>query len=209
MSYRAFGRLYALAAAVATWAALALQFQLVTAPYGAEGRWSIAAIAAFLASYATLTDVLAALSLTVAVAGSPRAPWPSLMSAIAVYLAIDFGLHHFFGGDVHAQARERVAEIALNCVTPGLFALYWFLFVPKGHAPWFAPLVWPIYPAVLLAAALWHGDATGISTYAFLDAAKLGFAQVTRNCAALLATFVLAGIVFRALDRLFRPLAMA
>lgn len=210
MTYRAYGRLFALAAAIALWAALAIQFQIATAPYAAQGRWSIAAIAAFLSSYAVLTDVLAALSLSVAIVGSPRAPWPSLMTAIAIYLVIVFGLYRFgLTGDLEARGRAELAQIALHCAAPAVFVSYWLLFVPKGHARWFAPLLWLIYPIVLFGAALWQGRASANYPFSFLDVATLGYADVARHCALLLAAFLLSGIVFRAIDRLFRPLAMA
>jgi hypothetical protein len=190
MSYDAFRRLTALAAAVILWAALGLQLHLALAPHAA-GAAAVLQTARHLlsTSFAILTTLLAALSLTLALVGPAGMPWANVMSALAVALTVVAGLHQAAPGPLPVALLPRLAGIALYDAAPGLFVIYWLLFVPKGRAPWIAPLVWLVYPAAWMGWAFYRGAG-----------------QAPLHAAGTLVVFLSAGIAFYALDRLFRPL---
>ncbi|WP_410572685.1 Pr6Pr family membrane protein [Amycolatopsis sp. cmx-4-61] len=101
------------------------------------------------------------------------------------------------------------SDTMLHKVTPILFVLGWLLVGPRGALTW--RTVWwsLLYPLAWLAFTLPRGALTGFYPYPFVDAAALGYGQVTLNC-------VFIGLFFTALvtgaflyDRRFARLATA
>jgi hypothetical protein len=84
------------------------------------------------------------------------------------------------------------SDTMLHKVTPILFVLGWLLAGPRGALTW--RTVWwsLLYPLVWLAFTLPRGALTGFYPYPFVDAATLGYGQVTLNC-------VFIGLFFTAL----------
>jgi hypothetical protein len=208
MTYRVIGRLFALMAAVVGWATLAAQFHYSGPPATAAGDWTALAIS-LLGSFALATAILTTLALTIAALVGPRAPWPSLMTALVLYCATSAALF-LFHGDVTAAANtiDEIIAVARHYAVPALYAIYWLFFVPKGHAGKFAPLLWLSYPAAIFAVMLWHSHKTGQAIHGFLDLAKQGSHGFVLNCVVAFAILLVAGIALRAVDRLLRPLAM-
>ena len=189
MSYDVFRRLFALAAALVVWTALGLQLYPELGDHPTAAAILQTALHLLSISFAVLTALLAALALTMALVGRASMPWANVMSALAVALAVVAGLHQASPAAPPAELLPRLAEVALYDGVPGLFVIYWLLFVPKGRAPWIAPVLWLIYPAAWMGWTVFRG-----AQLAALHAAWL------------LVVFLAAGIALYALDRLFRPL---
>jgi len=190
MSYDVFRRLTALAAAVVAWAALGLQLHLALGDHPIDAAVALrAALHLLSTSFAILTALLAALALTLALVGPAGMPWANVMSALAVALAVVAGIHQAAPGALPVGLLPRLAELALYDGVPGLFVIYWLLFVPKGRAWRIAPVLWLVYPAAWMGWAFYRGAG-----------------QVPLHAAEMLVIFLAAGIAFYALDRLFRPL---
>ncbi len=189
MSYDVFRRLYALAAALAVWAVLGLQVHLLLGAHPTGPAVVQTMLHLLSTSFAVLTALLAALALSLALFGPAGMPWANVMSALAAALIVVAGLHQALPAAPPDAMLPRFAQVALYDGVPGLFVIYWLLFVPKGRAPWIAPVLWLIYPAAWTGAMAW-----------------LGARQAALDGSAMLVIFLAAGIALYALDRLFRPL---
>jgi hypothetical protein len=100
-----------------------------------------------------------------------------------------------------ATSGDRIANALLHYATPLLALIYWLARAPHGDLGWRAPLGWAAFPVAYVLYALARGTADGRYPYPFLDAAKLGGAQVLVNCILLGGGFMLAGYGLVALDK--------
>lgn len=196
-------RLFAAVAAAVCWAALALQLYLVTAQAEALGLHWIAGVAAYAAFFTVQSNFLAALATSFTAAGV--AVWPArgrIASAIAVYVVtagIVFLLvlrpvwnHH---------GPQLLADVLLHYVTPVLYLAFWLMAAPKENLRWRDAVIWLIYPAAYLAAAVAVGAISGFYPYPFLDLPRLGAVKLAFNLASLLGAGLLVGLIVVAAGR--------
>jgi hypothetical protein len=90
---------------------------------------------------------------------------------------------------------------ALHVAVPVLFVLFWLLSVIKGTLKWSHPFRWLFYPAVYLVYALLRGEYSGFHAYPFINTAELGYGRVLLNSGGLMMVFIIAGLLFVAIDK--------
>jgi hypothetical protein len=164
-------------------------------------------------SYFTiLTNLLVAIVSTASAlrgAGSSGADIPdtfltrtSTLSAVAVYIFI-VGLTYslLLRSIWDPTGLSLVLDVALHDITPILYVLFWFFFVPKGTLWWSAALYWLIYPVVYVLYCLARGAITGLYPYYFVDVTLLGYPKALLNTALMLLGFWMIGLIVVAIDR--------
>ena len=129
------GKAFRMAAGILGWAALALQYALVLT--GTLGADSFTRSVNFFSYFTILTNILAALALTL--------PWlapqsalgkffarPSVRTAIAAYIIIVMTIVYFVLRHLtDLQGWDFVADLLLHYVMPVLFVIDWLFLVPK------------------------------------------------------------------------------
>lgn len=197
---------YAGVAAVVGWSALALQLAMVLA---ADGDGSVVARTIdFLSLFTILSNVLAAVALTVAAIGDGRSrllaffALPTVQTGIAVYITIS-GLGHLLVLRTMSdpQGWAHVVDTALHGVMPLLYVGFWFLFVTKGTLRIGDIVGFLGFPVAYIAYSLVRGPVDNAYPYPFLDVGALGIGPVAVNVLAVGAALVLAGLAYIALDR--------
>ena len=192
----------ALLAAVA-WLALLLQLYLSIDMAFSNGRGVIHGTLAFLASFTVLTNLFVALAASLPLlAGATRlgrffARPDVLGCAITSIVMVGAGYHLLLRNAWNPQGLQLVADYLLHYVVPLCALGYWVVFAPRTRLGVLAPLAWCIYPIGYFIYALLRGELTGMYPYYFIDVAKIGFAKVAANSAAMLVAFLLVGVVVR------------
>jgi hypothetical protein len=200
----------ALIAAVLAWFGLCSQLYIILAARLANGVSLIGGVINFLSFFTVLTNILAALALTLPwVSEASRAgrlfAQPTVNTGIAasiacVGIAYNLLLRHLW----QPQGLQWLADELLHDVTPLLFLLYWWRFVPKGLLGWRDVGRWALYPALYVFYALMRGALFGPYPYPFIDVDALGYARVFLNVGGLLIVFVGISRVLVTLDRVKR-----
>lgn len=200
-------RLFAAAAALLGWLALALQLSLSIQLTVANGQGALAGVWAYVGYFTILTNVLAALALTSAAYG-PRGAVsgfftrPDVHTAIAMSIAIVAAVYNLLLRQLwQPQGWQIVADNTLHVVMPVLFLLYWWLAVPKATLRWPQTIVWQLYPATYFTYALIRGAVNHWYPYPFLDVGKLGYLHVLVNACMVLLAFVVVALLLVALAR--------
>ena len=176
------------------WLSIIVQFYLTTG-----------SAANFFSYFTILSNLLVAISLTFMLLLPNTKPATyfnslSVQTAIALYIFI-VGLVYntVLRGILKLSGWSFLVDNLLHVVVPVLYLLYWFIFIPKGRLLVKDSLYWLLFPAVYLCYSLVRGAMVHWYPYPFLDADKLGYAKVGINSAAMLAVFLVAGILFMAL----------
>ena len=207
------GKTFRMAAGILGWAALALQYALVLT--GTLGADSFTRSINFFSYFTILTNILAALALTL--------PWlatqsalgeffsrPSVRTAIAAYTIIVMTIVYFVLRHLtNLQGWDFVADVLLHYVMPVLFVIDWLFLVPKQTLKMKDSIFWLAFPIIYLVWTFIHGAYSGFYPYPFLNTSELGIARVLLNEAGLLAIFLVLGFILvsggRFLDKYFRP----
>lgn len=202
-----------MAAGILGWAALCLQYALVLT--GTLGTDSITRSINFFSYFTILTNILAALALTL--------PWlapqsalneffsrPSVRTAIAAYIIIVMSIVYFVLRHLTTlQGWDFVADVLLHYVMPLLFVIDWLFLVPKQTLKIEDSIFWLAFPIIYLVWTFIHGAYSGFYPCPFLNGAELGNARVLVNEAGLLVIFLLLGLILvsggRLLDKHLRP----
>ena|SRR6266496_2114109 len=200
-------RAYLLVGAIVAWAGLTLQFNVSTALLAEQGRTIPYTLFRMLGYFTILTNLVVASYYTVRLLDRPSrlAAWsakPAVGSAIALYISfvsVIFAVLLQHLTDLNGLA--WIADTLLHYITPALFVVYWFVFIPKRSLRWNHALVWSAYPLAYVIYALIRGSLSGFYPYPFIDAAVLGLATVVLNTVALLAVLWLAGLLVILIDR--------
>ncbi|MCR6489870.1 Pr6Pr family membrane protein [Amycolatopsis sp. OK19-0408] len=140
----------------------------------------------------TVTSALVALGL--ARGGLFRVLWlDALVGIIVTGIVYQVALEGLY--ELHGLS--LFSDTMLHKVTPLLFVAGWVVAGPR-HAPAWRTVWWSlVYPLAWLAFTLPRGAITGFYPYPFVDAAALGYGQVTLNCVGIGLFFVaLAAIAF-------------
>ena len=196
-------RMMLAALAAVAWMALLLQLYLSVELAFSNGRSVIHGTLAFLAYFTVLTNLFVALSATFPlVAGATGlgrffAKPEVLGCAITSIVVVGAGYHVLLRNAWNPQGLQLVADYLLHYVVPLLALAYWVVFAPRARLGVLAPLAWCIYPISYFIYALIRGQLTGMYPYYFIDVAKIGFAKVLANSAAMLVGFLLIGMAVR------------
>lgn len=194
--------LFAAAAAVLAWAALAVQLWLTVGIVVGQGRGVAMGLVVYFGFFTVLTNLLAAMVLSAYAMG---APWPghqwlnhaAVQTCAAAAITI-VGLVYFLilRHVWKPEGAQFLADAALHYVVPTLMVLFWALTVPRRavawrHAPWLF-----VYPVVYLVYVFARGEVFGLYPYDFIDVGKLGYREALLNAAGLLLAYgVVAGLL--------------
>ena len=198
-------RAYRALFAVVAWFGLGLQYGLSIT--GNPDRSAAELTLNFFSYFTVLVNILAALAFTVPVVApnSRLGRWTSsegVRAAIAMYIAVVGLTYHFLLSHVwDPQGWLFVANGVLHYVTPMAFVLDWLLFTPKGRLRWIDALKWLAGPAVYVVWTLIHGYASDWWPYWFVNVPALGLHKAGFWFAAMLAFFVVTGLIIITLDR--------
>jgi len=182
--------------AVIGWAALALQFALITRNVGLGlGTWR------FVGFFTILTNIGVALIATGIALGrdnrltDARARLMGLTSIVTVGITYSLLLRATW----HPQGWQKVADVMLHDATPILFLGLWLL-MPHRALGW-RDLKWAIVPPLLyLIYALGRGAIDGWYAYYFLNPATQSLGQLAVSVAGVLALVALIAAVAIAVD---------
>jgi hypothetical protein len=195
--------------AVIAWLAVLLQIALAVRTVTAAGQSPIAGVINTLSYFTILTNLIVAIVSTAAALHSTTSNAPdsflsrtSTLSAVAVYIFI-VGLTYslLLRSIWDPTGLSLVLDVALHDITPILYVLYWFFFVPKGTLRWSDPVYWLIYPVLYVLYCLIRGAITGLYSYYFVDVTLLGYPKALLNTALLLVGFWIVALIVVAIDR--------
>jgi hypothetical protein len=178
-------RVVAIIAAIVGWAALALQFALITRNIGLGlGTWR------FLGFFTVLSNIgVAGIAIVIARGRDNRlgGPQARLMGLTAI-VTVGFVYSILLRSTWNPQGLQKLADAALHDWTPLLFLILWVL-MPHGELKW-RDLKWALTPpALYLAYALARGAIDGWYPYFFLDPALQTAADLAVSILGTLAVF--------------------
>lgn len=190
--------------AIVGWAALIGQYALTLQ---AGTRSVVGSTVVFFSYFTILTNLLVALALTApAIAPDSRlGRWTAtegVRAALAMYIAVVGIIYHaLLDATWNPQGLLFYVNQLLHTVMPIAFVLDWLLFVPKGRLRWIDAVKWLAYPLLYGLFTAVHGLIIGWYPYWFIDIGALGWGPALTHSAALLAVFLVLGLVVVALDR--------
>jgi hypothetical protein len=206
-------RSFALVTCIITWAGLVLQYYVAIESGPPNSLSFIESTTRFFGYFTVLTNLLVAVWLTAILysRGSLHRFFSrfTAQTAVTVYiLVVGLGYnillrHLYVFKGLHAITTE-IQHVAV----PALATVYWVLYVRKQSLPWSAFLPWLLYPFIYLVIALFRGSLDGFYPYPFLNVAELGLTTVFRNAAGLLVVFVVVSLIFIAVSRRKKSLAV-
>ena len=191
------------------WMALTLQYALVLT--GTLGADSFTRSINFFSYFTILTNILAALALTLPWLAPQSVPGrffsrPSVRTAIVTYIIIVMTIVYFVLRHLTTlQGWNFVADLLLHYVMPVLFVIDWLFLVPKQALKLKDTIFWLTFPIIYLVWTFIHGAFSGFYPYPFLNGAELGNARVLLNEGGLLVIFLVLGFILvsagRVLDK--------
>lgn len=176
--------------------ALLLQFYL-TLGYAAEsGETLLWGVFRFFSYFTVLTNTLAVFALAATTLGASNfLARPNAQTAIAVYIVIVCVIYTLLLRNLwNPNGAQRLADYLLHYAMPGLYVIYWGLFVSTDSLRFRDALSWLIYPAIYVVYMLGRGALIGQYPYPFLDAGNIGYAHIALNVVGLGALFLGLGI---------------
>jgi hypothetical protein len=197
--------------AVIAWLAVLLQIALAVRTVTVAGQPPLVGVINTLSYFTILTNLIVAIVSTAsALRGASNTvdtpdtflTSPSTMSAVAVYIFI-VGLTYslLLRSIWEPTGLNAVLDVALHDVTPILYVLFWFFFVPKGTLRWSQPLYWLVYPVLYIVYCIVRGAITGRYPYYFVDVTLLGYPKALLNTALLFVGFWIVALIVVAIDR--------
>lgn len=191
------------ALAIVAWSALLLQLYLSIELAFSNGRGVLHGTLAFLAYFTVLTNLFVALAASLPLVAGATGPGrffakPEVLGcAITSIVMVGAGYHVLLRNAWSPQGLQLLADYLLHYVVPLCALAYWVVFAPRIRIGALAPLAWCIYPVAYFIYALIRGELSGMYPYYFIDVAKIGFAKVLANSAAMLVAFLLVGMAVR------------
>lgn len=132
---------------------------------------------------------------------------PSTEAAVAVYIFIVMLVYHFFLAQVwEPQGWQKVVDITLHYITPGVYILFWILLCSKEGLRYADTVKWLVYPAAYVVYSLIRGLITNQYPYYFADVSKLGWSLAMRNMLLVIVAYWLVGMILVMLTRLIPPI---
>lgn len=192
----------AIATAVVTWLALALQFGLIIDLMTTEGATVLQVIWRFFGFFTILTNILVAVVATVLILSplhflaSARVRLATATSILMVGIVYSLALRSVW----NPTGLQAVVDSLLHDVSPILFLMTWF-FCDHGKLEWrdvFAALAVPI---VYLAYAISRGEFDGWYAYWFLDPTQQSLSQLATSCITLVVAFAMVSALMISIDK--------
>lgn len=197
-----------LAALVATvsFAALALQYVLLVR-LTLDTVGPLHATVKFFSYFTILSNLLVTAVCTTAAFDGDRNPpgWfarPAVRAGVALYIGVTgiiyvTILRHLW----QPQGAQWWADTGLHYATPLLYGLWWLWAPGHGRVLWRDIASWLWFPLAYLLWTLLRGTWAGEYPYPFIDVGALGLVTALRNAAAMMALFVVAGVMLVGIDR--------
>jgi len=194
-------RIAMLLIALTAWVAVGMQFYITVT--------SIANFVFFISFFTVLTNILVAVSFTAQLLLNNNLARffskPSIATAITVYITVVGLVYNTVLRKLwHPEGLQLIADNLLHVIVPLLCLVYWFVFVPKRRLQLKSAFIWLIYPAIYLAYSLFRGAITNVYPYPFIDVATIGYNQMFINSGVMLVVFLVLGLLFTALPKLFK-----
>lgn len=190
--------------AVAAWAGLLIQLFLLIYNTPENGMNVLQAIGHFFRFFTILSNIAVAVVVSILLMKEERHPLlkPANLTAIAVYIFVVGLVYNLVLRQLWSpQGWQWVADNLLHVVTPILYLLYWWQFVPDKPQRWKLALLWLLYPAIYFVYAIIRGQLEGVYPYPFIDVNQLGFQKVFINALIIMLLFLATGWGFLALGR--------
>lgn len=201
---------YIASTALVVWFGLILQFYISIEKYLTEG-WTLGGAFVQVISYFTIqTNILVAVALT-SLLLKPKSSWGvffsriSVLTAITVYITI-VGLIYavILKGLWKPEGLFKLADFLLHTLSPILFVVLWFVFLPKGNIKWKQLFLWAIFPIYYLIYSLIRGAFVGLYPYGFIDAGIIGYNQVMINSLMVLIVFLVISSILIAVNNFLK-----
>ncbi|HEX9856401.1 MAG TPA: Pr6Pr family membrane protein [Acidimicrobiia bacterium] len=199
-------KVFALVAAAIGWYALILQLVLLVDRLDAEGEAWFTAVIRFFSFFTILSNLIAALSLTVAALGAatPIGRWFNRaipQAGVFMYIAVTGLVYTFVLASIwEPDGWDLVADSLLHYVMPALFVVYWVLFRPHGTLDFAHIPRWLIFPVAYGIYTMIRGPFVDWYPYFFLDVEVRGYAAVLAAILGLALAFAVAGFAVIGLD---------
>ncbi len=177
-------RLYAGMTAVLGWFAVVMQFYLIllnrTDSIGKT-------IVLFFSFFTILTNIIAAVSLTVVLTNLDTGLCrfcrrATTLTAITGYIVIVGVIYNLIlRSQWKPEGLQKLVDEILHSIVPVLYLVFWLVFVPKQQLEWRNSISWLLYPLVYMAFIVIRGSISGIYPYPFIHAGKLGYPRAILN----------------------------
>jgi len=189
------------------WFALILQIAIAIPNYLQTGRTLVGTLVQLFSFFTILTNLLAALSMTVLFSADSRLGkyfiQPRVFSAIALYITIVGLVYNLVLRNLwHPIGLSKLADELLHSVNPVLFVVYWLVYMPKANLKWVQALNWLGFPLIYSVYIFIRGSISHLYPYPFLDVDKLGIPRVAINSLFMLLAFMLIGLLFVWVNRI-------
>lgn len=192
--------------ALLAWSTLLLQYLLLMRlALHDVGPWL--GTVRFFSYFTILSNLLVALTTTVAWFGSPSMIGRALASArmrggVALCIGITGAVYCLLLASTWApQGLQWWVDASLHYAVPLLYVVWWIVCVPHGQLAWSDALRWLVFPVAYLAWTLLRGAWLHEYPYPFIDVGALGAAVATRNAFGIGALFLLLGLLLVGFDR--------
>lgn len=185
---------------------LGLQYWLLYAEMAANGASVLDVTSRFYAYFTLLTNTLVTLVLARAAFapnayGGLNAPRVELMATTSIlFVCVVYNL--LLASRWDPQGWQKVADVIVHQVVPGLCALYWLL-RPHGKLRRGDALFAAIWPAAYAVYGLTRGQIDGFYPYFFLDPMAISWVQIALNLLGLVVAFVAGALLLIASSRAF------
>jgi hypothetical protein len=189
------------------WFALILQITISIPAYLQTGRSLAGTLVQLLSFFTILTNLLAAICLTVLFKTDSRLGkyflQSHVFSAIALYITIVGLVYNLVLRSLwHPEGLFKLADELLHSINPVLFVVYWLVCVPKANLKWIQALNWLWFPFIYSVYVFIRGSISHLYPYPFLNIDQLGLLRVAINSLLMLIAFLLTGFLFVWINRI-------
>ena len=127
------------------------------------------------------------------------------LAAITVYIVIVGIIYNVILRFLwEPQGLQKVVDELLHSVIPGLFLIYWLIFILKDQLQWKDVWPWLIYPLVYITFILIRGSVSGYYPYPFIDMDKLGVQKTLINAFGIAMLFLVVSLIFVGIGKLIK-----
>ena len=185
--------------AICAWAGLTLQLYILLSNVPENGLTYLQAIARFFGYYTILTNLLVAINLSCLLflpgsrAGKFFASYSVHTAIMLNILLVGLGYNLLLRNTWNPEGLQRIVDELLHVVVPAFYLFYWLFIRTKERIQWRSLITWLAYPLLYMCYALARGTYENWYPYFFIDANKLGYSSVLKNCSGLIIVFIILG----------------
>jgi hypothetical protein len=192
------------AVVLASWLGIALQLIVSARLSLSRGDAALRGVLQALAYFTVLTNLMVALGASVRlVRGAGAAAWERrALAALAVYIFVVGLVYTLLLRQLwQPSGAQYLADLLLHDVVPVLYVAWWLSCAPRGGLRVSDAFVWLLWPLVYFSISMLVGHRTGRYLYPFADIGALGVGRALTNAGAVLALFLILGLLAVAFDR--------